>query len=188
MKKLFVLILIVFLVIFNACDGVYEEAELTKTNDYKQMWNFYGNRSLMKLFPKTIDNLNVMQFDCRWESFQWTGCGFEVLLSVKYDDVSYYDEIERLSNISDIQQVHYDTTNFHKPAFVAMIGYNYSNEYVLVDETTYTLDYVYVQLFEKDDLKILSDINLPINYGECGSVDNFSYSIYDSPSDEQYGY
>lgn len=136
MKKLFFAMLSIILILCSGCDGIYEKAELNQINEYKKMWDFYGNRSLLKSFPESLDNLNVLQFDCSWESFTWTGCGFEVLLSVKYDKNSFDDEIERLSSLYDLQQMQYDTSNFRKPAYVAMIGYDYCNEYVLIDEST----------------------------------------------------
>ena len=194
MKKICAFILILTLIFaLCSCDGIYEEVTLTNTSEYYRFIEneeFFECRSELLMFPKSIENSKIIDFYCNWQAFSLIGCGFEVLLDVQYDENSFNKEISRIKKIECETKVQYDTNNFNKPAYVSMLGYHFSNEYALIDKDLYRITYIYTQLHSEEDFKKISSSLLPKTYYDYGSVENYSFSIYDKSvePDIQYGY
>lgn len=185
MKKIFIILLVISLML-TGCSDVYERIVYDDVEEYDLIWDLPEKRIVdLKLFPKNIDDYNVTDFYCDYTVYFPVGTGYEVLLSVKFDENTYQDEIRRISNLTEIKKVQYDTNNFILPAYVSTIGYLSSNEYVLVDKENYTLHYLYLQLVDKEEMEINTDF-LPKGY-DYGNVEGYSFSIYDN-SLEQQGY
>lgn len=189
MKKFFIMILFPILVLLTGCNDVYKSISFTNTEDYEQIWYLSERRddNSLAIFPSSLNNFNVTSFICNWKSYKWTGSGFEICLTVKYDKQSMNDEINRISSISSVRKTKYDTSNFLYPAYVATLGYLDSNEYALIDEDNQTVYYIYLQLMDKEDITINKSL-LPKNYEDMGKVDEYSYTIYSDFSNAQDGY
>ena len=194
MKRI-LLLLQVFLILlcFVGCDDVYERTTYTDVKDYKKIWGLSERRSGGKyqcdIFPKDVSNLNVKELYCDHTVYLPLGTGFEVLLSIEYDEQLFTQEINRISNLSKENSVVYDTYNFVFPAYVAMLGYHNCNEYALVDEKNLTIHYIYLQLVHKEDLEINTEY-LPPDF-DFGDVEGYNFSIYHSlfdGVDSQFGY
>lgn len=178
MKRYFLIIISVLLLFSSGCDFIYEDIYIDDIKEYNEIFE-WDSRSKLKIFPTDIDNNEVVCFEANQQSYKWVGCGIEILLEVKYSKNEYKEEISRLSNIADKQKIIYDKEHFSSPSYVAMLGWNYSNEYATVNEGEKTITYVYFQLKEEDDLKILNKKLLPTDYYTDDKVNEFDFSIYD---------
>ena len=130
------------------------------------------------VIPPNIGNLNVIDFFCEETTWFVGSTNIEFMLSIKYDQASFNNEINRLSAIVGKEKIVYDTQNFIYPAYVSILGHHKTNQYVLIDEENSTLHYIYLQFCLKEDLKKIPEDFLPFGYYEGGIVKDISYSIF----------
>lgn len=128
-----------------------------------------------ELFPEDLEGLMALNFYCEWELGLLGDADVEMSLSVQYGEGSIKEELERLKELADGKVV-YDTTTFEYPAYVLMLGHEGANWYALVDESSFTIHYVMLQLIDKDRIDISHDF-LPKGYYDFGYVKNQSYSV-----------
>ncbi len=115
-----------------------------------------------KLFPAQLSNTNNSTLFCRYDQRLPLGEGFQIFLTRKFstkDD--FINEKERISSIGYkcnefFSLVSYDayTTNMDNSTYF---------EYVLLDESSLEIVYVYLQTVPKNELEIDSKY-LPTNY------------------------
>lgn len=187
MKKWYLILLVVF-ILFSGCSDVYERVVFTDIEDYEKIWELPERRAVSKLeiFPKKIEKTDVSFFYCDCSTYFPVGTGYEILLSVNYDETNFYEEITRLASISKQRKIKYDINTFIFPAYVATLGYDCCNEYALVDENDFTIHYLYLQLISEENIEINADY-LPEKY-DFGDVNGSCYTIYSDDFEEQYGY
>ena len=158
-KKLLILILIIFL-IANALVGCTYKAYKTyySKDDYSKIWNLSGihhdYNDVVTVFPQSIQNLNVVDFFCRYDEQLPLGEGMQVLLGVKYEDsASYNMEIDKLMSITS------DSSNFFKeteficyPINIGSDSYS-EYEYALADNEQKMIYYVFLKNIPQDEVE-----------------------------------
>lgn len=92
-----------------------------------------------------------------------------------YDEITIEKEIDRLSNLSVNKTALYDSKNFPLPAYIACAN-TQVYIYALVDETKYTISYIYVQHKDFEDINTIKSL-LPQNYASS-SLNIFSIFEY----------
>ena len=128
--------------------------------------------------PPIIEDINVISFFCEETEYIAGSTNIEFLLSVKYDPISFNCELDRLSKIKGTEKIVYDTENFIYPAYVSILGFLKTNQYVLIDEPNNTLHYIYLQFCSRDDMKKIPEDFLPFGFYGQSQVQDIGYSIF----------
>lgn len=143
-----------------------------------EKFNLLGN---LELFPETIpEGFIGGQYYFKYkEGFLDSEC--QVYLKCNYDKSTYKKEIERLAQIEETyqgktQKIHYDTENFHQPAFVTVFENDGCYEYALLDEDNLSIVYIFIQWVKEKDIKF-PNMYLPHDY-KCVVSTEQSFSIY----------
>ncbi len=180
MKKCaFIIISLILTLNIVSCSGVYEETIVSNIEEYSSIWSLperrVGETSL--LFPSKI-NEECTEFKCIHTTYKWLGTGWQITLALKYDDsLSFGKEIDRLNTLSENSPVHENSDYFDKSAYASVWNWNGCFEYAIVDESEKTVNYIYLQLTDKDELTI--DANYIPNGYEIELTDCESYSVYE---------
>lgn len=128
------------------------------------------------LFPESIDELNVEKYDARYDEHLPLGEGFQILLSVKYEDVFEFDtEVERIREISIECSEQFEIPDFNFLAYATILGWEDTMEYAIINTDEQKIYYVYVQCTEKKEIEFEHKFLLK-NYPELGDV---KINIYD---------
>lgn len=151
--------------------------------DYSEIWEcagFYPSRynlyEISALFPESIDELNVEKYDARYDEHFPLGEGFQILLSVKYEDVFEFDtEVERIRAIAIECSEQFEISDFNFLAYATILGWEDTMEYAIINTDEQKIYYVYVQCTEKKEIEFDHKL-LPKNYPELGDV---KINIYD---------
>lgn len=180
MLKKWIAICMIFVVMLscNACSDIYQLTEITNPEQYQDIWelserrsfetdNFFGS---LLTFPDTITELNVLKLYCWHAVYLPLGTGFQIHLSVQYNEEDYAEEIERLASIELTAPIQYNTQNFSVPAYVAVWNFRDCYEYALCDDENHIINYVYLQLINSHG-KLDSSL-MPVDW------ENGSFSIY----------
>lgn len=192
MKKIIVILLIICMS-FSLVGCAYRKVTITDPRDYHKIETLpeIRDREALEIFPESIKDKDVDFFYFRWD-LGIIGCAsVEYQLSVKYNETEFEKEYDRIKNyrgemvyLEDDgercikEPLVYDDENFCLPAYVAVLGHNSTNAYVLVDKENKMMHYMYLCVLEKDDLHINRKY-LPNDYCYFGTVPGLSYSIYE---------
>ena len=162
----------------NACSSLYELTEITNPEQYQDIWELSERRiytsdplyGKLLTFPDTITESNVLQLYCWYAVYFPVGTGFQIHLSIQYNEEEYAEEVGRLEDIELTASIQYNTQNFSVPAYVAVWDYIECYEYALCDEENHIINYVYLQLIANHE-KLDSSV-MPVDW------ENGSFSIY----------
>ena len=180
MKKLISLALIVFVLCgaLCSCNDVQDEKIITDIKAYESIWDLSERRigDYSDLFPKKVENKQVIKFNCIHSTYSFIGTGWQVELEIKYDDNSFSTEENRLKNVCKDSVICGNSNYFDCPNFASVWNWNSCYEYAVVNETDNTIGYIYLQLIDKEDLKI-SKKYVPNQY-EMELQNSKSYTIY----------
>lgn len=170
---------------FTGTCGVYLVLPKSENEQWKgklqNALETYGYDEKSDIIPPTVDDINVIDFFCNETQYFVGSDNIEFLLSVKYDQVSFSAEIERLSKIAGWEKMVYDTEHFAYPAYVSILGLHKINQYVLIDEENSTLHYIYLQFCLIEEMERIPAEFLPIGYYDGGYVEEIEYSIFHTP-------
>ena len=72
----------------------------------------------------------------------------------------YEKEMKRIAQIQYEKEIVYDTEIFYFPAYITLLSHNGCSEYMLLDDESLTMSYVYIQFVNADEL-LISDNLLP---------------------------
>jgi len=161
----------------------FEYELYTDVEDYDKIFELTEIRhsEAFELFPEDVSDLTVEDFFCEWDLGFVGSSSTEICLSVVYSQDTYAAEIARLSQLAN-NNVVYDTQTFILPAYVTVLGYDCTSWYALVDESSYTVHYVLLQLVYEEDIDMNHDF-LPRGYYDLGDVENASYNVYEAIPD-----
>ena len=100
MRKV-LLTIFIFIVLMCSCSNVYDETIISDIKLYDTIWTLPERRvsETSILFPSVIEDENVINFRCKHTTYQLVGTGWQVELTVKYSDDSFYDEVKRLNEL-----------------------------------------------------------------------------------------
>lgn len=154
----------------------------TDVKDYKTAFELSEIRfgeARDELFPKDISAMDVKSFYFEWELGFVGSAGVETLLSVKYEEDAFLNEISRLQLLAD-GNVMYDEERFSFPAYVTVLGELNTSVYALVDDHNFEIHYIHLQLLEEERIDIAAEF-LPDGYFEYGEVTGVSFDAYNLP-------
>lgn len=164
-----IVFIIMVLLIITGCGINYKEY-----NDIDNYSNYLINlrdntdaHSYLSIFPNEIINNNVEEFIYLSEDGLFDG-DYLFYLVVSYDKDSYYNEINRISNITINyknleKKILFSKDGFSYPAYISIFDNNGSFEYALVDEENYRIVYIFNQFFMWDKIEINKNYE-PIDY------------------------
>lgn len=165
-----------------------KEISTSDTSRYGKFSSFEIRGGLL-LFPKSIPkDASVNGYYYSQIIPQFIGTYYQIYLNITLPEDEYKAEVERLSKIKKGTKneldgnktscdIKYDKSNFIYPAYVAMLGYNGTSEYALLDEKEHKIIYIFIQIREKNDIKFDKKY-LPKGYKNAGDC-NESFSIYE---------
>jgi hypothetical protein len=157
----------------------FEHKTFTDTEDYSKIFELTELRFdevAMELFPGNIEGLTASDFYCEWEVGIVGSAKAEILLSAKYNEADFDEEMARLRTLAD-GKILYDTQTFQYPAYVSVLGYQDTNYYALIDEENQTIHYLLLQLIKADDIDI-NHAYLPEHYIEFGANQEHDFNVY----------
>ena len=179
MRKILLSAVMLSVILFLcSCSQVYDEKVITDKNEYSFIWELPERRAdeRSELFPESIEDKDVVDFSCRHSTYFPLGTGWQVELCVRYDRETFSAEVERIRNKCVDSTVCGESGFFDAPAYATVWNDKCCYEYALTDEEENTVWYVYLQLIDKDDLKI-NDSLIPDGY-EMELTDSPAYSVY----------
>lgn len=178
-KALCVIFVLILTVSLCSCNDAYNETVITDPKSYDTIWNLPERRvsETSALFPETVEDKRVIDLNCTHTTYQLVGTGWQVELSVKYDNESFNAEKTRLSDLCKSSIVCGSSKYFDTFAYATVWNRNSCFEYAVADENENTVVYVYLQLISKDDLKITGS-RIPKEY-DMEMSDSRSYSVYE---------
>lgn len=180
LKKLIVLFLTLSIVtFFSGCynetvtyKNVSENSRITDLHEIRE-------RRFFDILPDDLETKDVSDYYFNWELGFIGSASVEYHYSIKYEPEKYEDEIQRISGYrSDYDKaLQYDDKTFILPAYVAVLGYDDTNAYILTDKENNIIHYVYLSLLQKNKIN-LDEMYLPEGYTDNGDNENASYSIF----------
>lgn len=118
--------------------------------DYEVIWELpgqlYGRNGREKqtyLFPESIDNLEVLDFYCRYDELIPITEATQVFLEVQYSSEAFLVEVDRILAMSTDVTEHFELKDVSIYATVFKTETT-SYEYAIVDSTNYKVIYAYV--------------------------------------------
>ena len=172
-KKICILLVFVGICITLFACAEADVYQTTDPNEYLQTEGHIANegidiRSGLFVFPKSIDNLDNVEYEYSCEQGVLDN-SYMIYLKAEYPNTAAYQaERERLENICCTidtpddtvdNKIEYTQTLFNYPAYVAIYNTNMSFEYALVDDASQSVVYVFLKLYEGSDF--LVDAYLP---------------------------
>ena len=142
-------------------------------DDYPEIWDLtgfvrghYGGPS--PLFPSSIDGLEVTDFHCRYDEQLPLGEGTQLLLQIHYSDqTAFCEEVCRITAIAQECTDLFEGTDF--VAYSNKMGVEYASEYVLVEEDSQTINYLYLQSLPIEEIE-LDEKYIPKGYSDYGDI------------------
>ena len=183
MKRCLTIVLaIIMLVTATGCGyDIFGHETYTDVKDYATAFElpeirFYDARD--EMFPKDISTLDVEKFYFEWELGIVGSADVETLLSVKYEENAFAEEVSRLQLLAD-ENVMYDETRFSLPAYVTVLGELNTSVYALVDANNLKIHYIHLQLIDQGRIDISKEF-LPDEYFGFGDILGTSFDAYNT--------
>lgn len=165
-KNRFCLMLIVLISFMEIFVGCKYSAVIEYYNDPKQyadIWDLSGVRDAQEekntIFPKNINDLEVVTFFCRYDQQHPLGEGIQILLEIKYFDAEEFQrEVDTLSQqcfcvddyFTDLNKVF--AIRFGEDDGIE--GENDGIEYAAINENEQVISYVYLDDLPKEQIEI----------------------------------
>ncbi|MBE6767673.1 MAG: hypothetical protein E7549_02035 [Ruminococcaceae bacterium] len=179
MKKILACTLSIILILqFSSCSDVYKEVVLTDVGEYTDMWSLperMGNNPSV-LFPSDVAEETCTFFFCKHSTYHLVGTGWQTVLTMQYDHISFLQEVERLQNLCKNSPLCGETKFFDVPSYASVWNWESCFEYAVINENTKTISYIYLQFIDKEDV-VIDTCYVPKGYEEEMS-DSQSYSVY----------
>lgn len=163
MKK-FLSVALIFLALFSlcSCNRIMSITETSKLSDYDDIFYLLENdyRYVVgeeMLFPERIEDLDVIGFTSRELTYFPLGDGREIQLYVKYNNVDFEKETNRIAELTKGSPVHGKSEYFSLPAYASLWNVNSSFEYAVINTNERTVRYVYLHQLDERDFSIPSD-------------------------------
>lgn len=164
-----IVFIVIVLLLITGCSINYKEY-----NDIDNYSNYLISlrdntdaHSYLSIFPDEIVNNNVEEFRYLSEDGLFDG-DYLFYLVVNYDKESFYNEKDRISNITINyknleKKILYSEEGFNYPVYISIFDNNGSFEYALADEENYKIIYIFNQFFMWDKIEINKNYE-PIDY------------------------
>lgn len=163
MKK-FLSVALISLALFSlcSCNRIMSITETSKLSDYDDIFYLLENsyRHIVGeelLFPERIKDLDVIGFTSRELTYLPLGDGREIQLYVKYNNVDFEKETDRLAELTKGSPVHGKSEYFSLPAYASLWNVDGCFEYAVINTNERTVRYVYLHQLDARDFSIPSD-------------------------------
>lgn len=172
MKKIYLSLLIVVIFLLSGCSYISYKDYYTNPADYEKISLLsgfgYESGEVLEIFPKTIDDLNVENFFCRYDQQLPLGEGIQLILQVNYDKESYKKEIDRIKSITYACDDYFCESDLSFNAkYLCNDGIS---EYAAFDELNFSIYYIYLQYIPKNEIEFEHRF-LPDDYSGYGELD-----------------
>lgn len=163
MKK-FLSVALIFLALFSlcSCNRIMSITETSKLSDYDDIFYLLENsyRHVVGeelLFPERIEDLDVIGFTSRELTYLPLGDGREIQLYVKYNNVDFEKETNRIAELTKGSPVHGKSEYFSLPTYASLWNVDGCFEYAVINTNERTVRYVYLHQLDARDFSIPSD-------------------------------
>ncbi len=167
---------ILVLCLLCGCSDVYEEVILTDPADYGAMWSLQERRIYeSELLPSALEGIQVQSFYCKHTVRLPVGTDWQVLLTIRYTDAQFQQEVERLQLLCAEAEICGETT------YATAWNWIGCYEYAMVDPDTHTIGYVYLQMVDREEVAF-DQTWIPEGYPDNWASEDIqgpSYSIYE---------
>lgn len=153
-----------------------------------------GKLSEFILFPQTLENIDEI-VEYHYIDYQLRD-GREVVLIAKYNQTSYYEEIQRIEKLSykiansksEPKYIMKDFNNilFNKPTYVTTYIPGRTYEYACIDDSTYTVSYFFIEFMSKERVSISGDFLPKIYIDDNELYSQYCYDIYKHTISDEY--
>ncbi len=191
-KKIFLIVfkgiggLIILMLTFLILATIFAFTYVIRITDTSKYLKTDGFLSEFILFPETLENIDEV-VDYHYFDYQLRD-GQEVVLIAKYNESSYYEEIDRLENIYfDVKNSYsgpkyimkdFENVLFNKPTYVTTYIPGRTYEYACIDDSTYTISYLFIEFMSKERVSVSSEF-LPKIYTDDNELySRYCYDIY----------
>ena len=170
-RVLGIVIVTVLLVMITGCK--YIEKTIDSTQDYNQIFNLSEIRTdgSLPIFPESIDSLETVFFKCVHTTNLPLGSSIQIQLTIKYDNQSYVEEIQKLERKCESSIVYGENAFFDKSAYAFVWNLEGCFEYAVVSPEIQEIEYIYLQSVSPEDLFISEDA-IPHKYDDLYDVEN----------------
>jgi len=155
--------------------------------------------SNLSIFPDNKKILTNAKFKSSFSSTFFDTEGYIILRS-KYDKATFFQEIERLSNLkitinenckknskTYTNKVLYDKYSYYLPAYVTIDGFANTYEYALIDRDNYEITYIYLAYPDKDNIKYKDYLKRDTRIYDSDDTLKY-YSMYNHSFDNGFSY
>lgn len=191
-KKIFLIVfkgigvLITLMFTFLILATIFAFTYVIRITDTQKYLKTDGFLSEFILFPENLENIEEI-VDYHYFDYQLRD-GREVVLIAKYNESSYYEEIDRLENIYfDVENSYsgpkyimkdFENVLFNKPTYVTTYIPGRTYEYACIDDATYTISYFFIEFMSKERVSVSSEF-LPKIYTDDNELySRYCYDIY----------
>lgn len=171
------LLLAFFILCLCGCSDEYEKTVIDDISKYETVWTLPEHRASenSELFPSNIGDKKVNEFYCEHITALPIGTEWQMILKIEYGDEEYSTELARIQKLCTNSPVYGETDYFNQIAYATVWNWNGCYEYVIVDDVSHTVTYLYLQLKNKEDIFIDNTL-LPNGYAL--EMDDVEFSIY----------
>ena len=182
MRSKFLIILTAIMMFFFFFFCYHKTIKYTDISDNSRISDIpeIRDKEFFEILPTELEDKKVRDYYFNWELGSIGSASVEYRFSIKYALDDYKNEIKRITDYRYSQNgknLVFDNKTFSLPAYVADLGYHNTNAYILTDDDECIIHYIYLSLFEKNDLTINKKY-LPEGYTDSGDIDGNSYSIF----------
>ena len=191
-KKIFLIVfkgigvLIILMLTFLILATIFAFTYVIRITDTLKYLKTDGFLSEFILFPENLENIEEI-IDYHYFDYQLRD-GREVVLIAKYNESSYYEEIDRLENIYfDVENSYsgpkyimkdFENVLFNKPTYVTTYIPGRTYEYACINDATYTISYFFIEFMSKERVSVSSEF-LPKIYTDDNELySRYCYDIY----------
>lgn len=187
-------ILIISVFIFFILATIFAFTYVIRITDTSKYLKTDGKLSEFILFPQTLENIDEI-VEYHYIDYQLRD-GQEVVLIAKYNQTSYYEEIQRIEKLcyqsskfkSDTKYIMKDFDNvlFNKPTYVTTYIPDRTYEYACIDDSTFTISYFFIEFMSKERVSVKSEF-LPKIYTDDNELySQYCYDVYKLSEYEEY--
>ena len=173
-KKRFVVLIVVIsmLFLFTGCSYVAYKDYYSESEDYTNIWELTGFRhgydDISPLFPESINDLEVIDFICRYDQQLPLGEGIQIFLEVNYRDADTFNmELEKITSMTFNCSSYFEESGLF--FYATKLGVDSSSEYAVVDEEEMKVWYIYLQDLPKSEIEF-DEKFIPIGYSDYGEI------------------
>lgn len=178
------------LLVFAVAHSPFVTHATSSIDNYVDKEKFEGSSGLL-VFPDQVREEDVEDYYYSHRHIIFDP-DIQLYLRCRYSKEDFRKECERLAGIlveheGKVNAVRYNMDDYVLPAYEAINGFDHCYEYALVDESSRTIDYVFLQQINDVEDIVFSKDRLPDTYGEDQGLDGFCIYAFSLEGDDMDG-